>query len=88
MQLLIIADEISQYLITPEGIHLDPSKEQSISTIPLPKTVKDLIRLLGIVNFYHRFLPKTGHHNSILYAPHSVINVNLTCGTSFTKMRP
>jgi cleavage and polyadenylation specificity factor subunit 1 len=31
-----------------------------------PKTIKQLRRFLGILNFYHRFLPKAAEHQAPL----------------------
>lgn len=41
------------HLITPKGI-----QPQAISSLPLRKVVKDLGRFFGMLNIYHRFLPK------------------------------
>ena len=43
--------------ISAGGIQSLPSKLQSIIEIPRPTTKVELQRYLGMVNFYHRFLP-------------------------------
>ena len=45
------------HLITPEGVRLDPSRTQSVREFPTPKNVKDIARFLGMVNFFHKFVP-------------------------------
>lgn len=40
----------------------------TIASFPLPKTVKDHGRVLGMVNFYGRFLPKATQHRALLNA--------------------
>ncbi|CAD7085746.1 unnamed protein product [Hermetia illucens] len=56
------------HFISPEGIQPDPDKVQAISSFPRPKTVRELRRFLGMLNFYRRFLPKAAHLQSILNA--------------------
>ena len=45
------------HVFTPYGIHLDPSRTLSIREFPTPKTAKDIARFLGMVNFFHKFVP-------------------------------
>ncbi|GBM25219.1 Transposon Ty3-G Gag-Pol polyprotein [Araneus ventricosus] len=45
--------KIDKYGITPL-----PEKVEAISNFPRPKTVQDLRRFLGMLNFFHRFLPQ------------------------------
>ncbi|CAD7083758.1 unnamed protein product [Hermetia illucens] len=54
--------------ISSEGIQPDPDKVQAITSFPRPKTVRELRRFLGMLNFYRRFLPKAAHHQSVLNA--------------------
>lgn len=44
---------------------IQPPKDKVTTTIqghPLPKTVKELRRLLGMLNFYRRFIPQAAEH--------------------------
>lgn len=43
--------------ITTNGISPLPSKIQAIKEYQKPVTLKDLRRYLGIINFYHSFIP-------------------------------
>lgn len=45
------------YHVSPAGIKPMPEKVQAIQEYPTPKTVKELRRYLGMINFYRRFLP-------------------------------
>nr|VZI24985.1 unnamed protein product [Spirometra erinaceieuropaei] len=50
--------------VDSEGIKLVPDKVSVLSTFPVPTTINQLRRFLGIVNYYHRFLP---HGATILH---------------------
>nr|CDS25719.1 gag pol polyprotein [Hymenolepis microstoma] len=43
--------------INGRGITSLPEKTQSIMDYPIPQSVKSLRRLLGVVNYYGRFMP-------------------------------
>ena len=43
--------------VTATGITPLSSHVQAISNYPAPISVKELQRFLGLINFYHRFLP-------------------------------
>lgn len=45
------------YHITAEGTRPLSSKVEAIRNFPAPKTVKELRRFLGMLNFYRRFIP-------------------------------
>lgn len=51
--------------VSSTGIRPLLEKVQSISEYPVPKTVKELRRFLGMINFYRRFIPSA----AILQAP-------------------
>jgi hypothetical protein len=46
------------YLVNQEGIAPLPEKVQAIEEFPEPITQKALRRFLGMINFYHRFIPR------------------------------
>ncbi|GFY50085.1 transposon Tf2-12 polyprotein [Trichonephila inaurata madagascariensis] len=47
---------------------IEPSKERIkvIEDFRLPETVKDLRRYLGVINFYHRFIPNAAENQAVL----------------------
>ncbi|GFY79180.1 hypothetical protein TNIN_127721 [Trichonephila inaurata madagascariensis] len=47
---------------------IEPSKERIkvIEDFKLPETVKDLQRYLGVINFYHRFIPNAAENQAVL----------------------
>lgn len=49
--------EFLGYEVCSEGTRPLPKKVQAISDYQKPKTVRELRRFLGIINFYRRFLP-------------------------------
>ena len=56
------------YTITTDGITTCPGKVKAIVDFPLPETKKALLRFLGMLNFYHRFLPHAAETLAPLYA--------------------
>ena len=46
------------HLISDEGIRPLPDKLESIRNIPPPKNVKDIQCLLGLTNYYRKFVPR------------------------------
>ena len=44
------------YLITPEGIVIDPIRVKAIKEQPKPKSYKDIQVFLGFTNFYRQFI--------------------------------
>ncbi|BHF77003.1 hypothetical protein SprV_0502010500 [Sparganum proliferum] len=51
--------------LNSDGIKAVPDKVSAISTFPVPTTINQLRRFLGVVNYYHRFLP----HGAIILQP-------------------
>ena len=45
------------YLINKEGLHTDEAKVQAVVQAPTPTNVSELRSLLGLVNYYGRFIP-------------------------------
>ncbi|UYV68418.1 hypothetical protein LAZ67_5004276 [Cordylochernes scorpioides] len=58
--------EFLGYWITPEGIRPTESKVQAIVDYKKPETVQDLRRILGMLNFYRRFLKNAAEDQAIL----------------------
>ena len=48
--------EFLGYVISPEGISMDPSKVSAIVNWPTPSSVHDIQVFLGFANFYRRFI--------------------------------
>jgi hypothetical protein len=44
------------YMVSPEGLSMDPIKTQAIHNWPLPSSVKEIQSFLGFANFYRRFI--------------------------------
>ena len=47
--------------IDSQGIHQLPDKVQTVSEFPQPTTTRKVREFLGLVNFYHCFLPNAAH---------------------------
>ena len=48
--------EFLGYVVSPDGIFMDPAKVQTIQNWPEPKSVRQLQSFLGFANFYRRFI--------------------------------
>lgn len=46
------------YIIDHNGLHKNPDKVKAISEVKVPENTKQLKSFLGIVNFYHGFIPQ------------------------------
>uniref|UniRef100_A0A3B1J8V2 Gypsy retrotransposon integrase-like protein 1 n=1 Tax=Astyanax mexicanus TaxID=7994 RepID=A0A3B1J8V2_ASTMX len=44
------------YILSKEGIEMDPTKIAAVLSWPTPRTIKDLQRFLGFANFYRRLI--------------------------------
>lgn len=56
------------YSITEKGTKPLNNKVQAISDFPIPKTVRQLRRFLGMINFYRRFIPNAAQIQAPLNA--------------------
>ena len=54
------------HIISPEGIKIDPSKTEAITKMPLPRSVNELQRFLGMVNYLGKFIPNLAEHTTPL----------------------
>jgi hypothetical protein len=50
--------EVLGYLVTPDGLRMNPKKTEAISRMTFPSTPEEVLVYLGSVNFYRRFVPK------------------------------
>jgi hypothetical protein len=66
---IFAADEVPYlgFLVTTRGIRPDPCRIEAIKNMSFLKTVKELLRFLGGVNFYRDFIPQFSSFASILY---------------------
>jgi hypothetical protein len=44
-------------LVSPAGVRIDPERNRAIREFLPPKDVKGISRFIGMVNFYHKFIP-------------------------------
>ncbi|XP_045764373.1 uncharacterized protein LOC123869707 [Maniola jurtina] len=56
------------YRVSSEGTKPLESKVEAIVNYPVPKTVRELRRFLGMINFYRRFVPNAAHLQAPLNA--------------------
>ena len=59
------------HLITVEGVRPLPSRIEVIRNFPTPDSCFSLQRFLGMINFYHRFLPTIASQLAPLHAASS-----------------
>jgi hypothetical protein len=48
--------EFLGYIISPQGISMDPERVATIKEWPTPRNVKEILGFLGFCNFYRRFI--------------------------------
>ena len=48
--------EILGYVISKDGLHKAKSKVRAVYEAPRPEDTKQLVSLLGLINFYARFI--------------------------------
>jgi hypothetical protein len=46
------------HVISPAGVRIDPERTRAIRDFPPPRDVKGIRRFIGMVNFYHKFIPR------------------------------
>jgi hypothetical protein len=46
------------FIVSPDGLSMDPAKTRAVQEWPTPANVKDIQSFLGFANFYRRFIPK------------------------------
>ena len=66
--------------INADGISPLPDKVQVVRDFPLPQSQRELRRFIGLVNFYHRFLPHGAQLMQPLYALLSPRHLTLSHG--------
>ena len=58
--------EYRGYVVSKEGVAVDPSKIQAILDWPIPKTIKALRDFLGLTGYYRKFVHDYGKINAEL----------------------
>ncbi|GAA6081418.1 protein turtle homolog B-like, partial [Tachysurus ichikawai] len=56
------------HVVSSEGIKTDPAKVSAVSSFPIPQSLKDVQRFLGLAGWYHRFIPKLSEKAAPLHA--------------------
>ncbi|KAM7285773.1 uncharacterized protein ISCGN_032658 [Ixodes scapularis] len=72
------------FRVDAEGIHPTPGKTEAIMNAPCPANKTELQAFLGLLNFYHAFLP----HKAIIAEPlHRLLNKNAKWAWGRTQQR-
>ena len=58
------------HIISKDGIKTDPEKVKAISEYPTPKSLEELRRFLGMVNYVARYMPSLSH---VLHPLHNLM---------------
>lgn len=53
--------EFLGFVVTPEGVEMDPAKVAAVVNWPTPTNLKELQSFLGFINFYRRFIGQFSH---------------------------
>ena len=59
--------EFLGHQVSANGLRPLESKVSVIQNCPVPTSIKELQAFLGMVNFYHRFIPMAATHMATLY---------------------
>jgi hypothetical protein len=46
------------HLVSPTGVRIGPERKRAIREIPNPRDTRFLSRFVGMVKFYHKFIPR------------------------------
>jgi hypothetical protein len=46
------------HLVSPAGVRIDAERTMAIREFPIPRDTKGISRFIGMVNFYHKFIPR------------------------------
>lgn len=56
------------HLVSGDGVKTDPSKVSAVREFPVPQSLKDVQRFLGLAGWYHRFIPNFSDKAALLHA--------------------
>ena len=62
------------YIVSPDGVSMDPSKVKAILDWPVPTTVKQVQAFLGFANFYRRFIR---HYSQVARPLHELTRLSI-----------
>jgi hypothetical protein len=48
------------HIVSHEGVKVDPNNIKSMMDWPIPKTLKNITRFLGLIGYYHKFVRNYG----------------------------
>lgn len=48
--------EFLGYIVSPEGVSVDPGRVKTVQDWPIPRTVRDVRVFIGFMNYYRRFI--------------------------------
>ena len=68
------------FLVSSEGIGMDPAKVFAITEWPRPRSVKEVQSFLGFANFYRKFI----EHYSAIASPLTYLTRKAVKATRFT----
>ena len=74
-------------VIDKNELHLSPSKVQAITQAPQSNNVPELKFFLGLVNYYHKFLPNSLPPLHSLLHKNSRWNLSMEHSEAFTKVK-
>jgi hypothetical protein len=49
------------HLVSPAGVTVDPASTRALRNFPAPKDAKGVAHFIGMVNFFHKFIPDLAH---------------------------
>ncbi len=56
------------HIVSGDGIKTDPSKVAAVKSFPVPQSIKEVQRFLGLAGWYHRFIPTFSEKAAPLHA--------------------
>ena len=68
------------FMVSAEGIGMDPAKVSAITDWPRPRSVKEVQSFLGFANFYRKFI----EHYSSIASPLTYLTRKAVKATRFT----
>jgi hypothetical protein len=74
------------HIVSEEGIVVDPEKIEEIKSLPMPKTVLEVISFMGLVGYYRRFIElssKVSHPITSLQKNGTNFECNAKCEEKF-----